>query len=152
MRQILQRSHFVLGQGALAADMKNRALRTERRGDARDRIGAAGSGSGDHAAELAGLARVAVRRMRGHLLVTHIDDANAFIDATIVDVDDVTAAQSEDGVHTFVLQRLGDQVAAGNHARIAALPLQGIFGRRGLGRIRDGIYSGHMNSKCLVRG
>ena len=92
MRQILQRPHFVLRQGALAADMKNRAFRPECRGDSRDGIGATGSGSGDHAAELARLPRVAVRRMRSHLLVPHVDDANAFIDATVIDVDDVPAA------------------------------------------------------------
>src|SRR6202021_1516109 len=102
VREILQRSHFVLGQGALPADMKNRALRTERRGDARDRVGATGSCRGDHAAELARLPRVAVSRMRSHLLVPHVDDANAFIDATIIDVDDVTAAKRKDGVYTFV--------------------------------------------------
>ncbi len=152
MRQILQRSHFVLRQGALAADVQNRTLRSERRGDARDRIGAAGSRGGDHAAELARLPRVAIRRMRRDLLVPHVDDANAFIDATVIDVDDVPAAKREDGVHTFVLQRLCDQMAAGNHARIAALPLQGVFGRRGLGRTRDGIYSGHIISKCVNRG
>src|ERR1700689_4356964 len=147
MRPPLQRSHFEIDQGALPADVKNRALRPERRGDTRDRVGATGSGGRDHAPKLAGLTRIAVRRMRSDLLVAHVDDANAFIDATIVDVDDVTAAKSEDGVHTLVLQGLCDQMAAGNHARVAALALQGIFGRRGLGWIRDGIYSGHVISK-----
>ena len=132
--------------------MKNRAFRTEGRGDARDRIGATGTGGGDHAAELARLPGIAVRRMRSDLFVAHVDDADAFIDATVIDVDDVPAAKSEDGVHPFVFQRLGDQMAAGDHARIAALPLQGIFGRRGFGRTRDGIYSGHMISKCVIRG
>jgi hypothetical protein len=147
VRQILQRSHFVLGQGALAADMQNRTLRTERGGDARDRVGATGARSRDHAAELARLPRVAVGRVRSHLLVPYVDDTNALIDAAIIDVDDVAAAKRKDGVHTFVLQRLCDQMAAGNHARVAALPLQGIFGRRGFGRTRGGIYSGHVISK-----
>src|ERR1700679_344341 len=131
--------------------MKNRALRPDRRGNARARIGATGSCRGDHAAELARLPRVAVRRMRSHLLVPHVDDANAFIDATIIDVDDVAAAKREDGVHTFVLQRLCDQMPAGNHVRVAALPLQGIFGCRGLRRTRDGICCCHVISKYVNR-
>ena len=89
-----------------------------------------GPGGGDHAAELAGLARVAVGRVRRDLLVAHVDDADALIDAAVVDVDDVAAAQREDRVHAFVLERLGDQVAAGDHARVAALALQSIFGGR----------------------
>ena len=87
-----------------------------------------GPGGRDDAAELAGLARIAVGRVRGDLLVAHVDDANALIDAAVVDVDDVAAAKREDRVDAFVLQRLGDQMAAGDHARIAALALQGIFG------------------------
>src|SRR3546814_7516870 len=68
MRQVLQRAHLVLGQRALAADVDDRALRPEGVGDARDGIGAAGTGGGDDAAGLAGLARVAVGGMRRRLL------------------------------------------------------------------------------------
>ena len=132
VRQILQRSHLVLRQRTLAADVQDRALGAERRGDAGDGIRAAGTGGRDDAAELAGLARIAVGGVRGDLLVAHVDDADALIDAAVVDVDDVAAAQREDRIHALVLQRLGDQVAAGNHARVAALPLQGVFGGRGL--------------------
>ena len=41
VRQILQRSHLVLRQRTLAADVQNRALGAERGGDAGHRIGAA---------------------------------------------------------------------------------------------------------------
>ena len=133
VRQILQRSHLVLSQRALAADVQNRALGAECGGNAGHRVGAAGTGGGDHAAELAGLARVAVGGVRRDLLVAHVDDADALIDAAIVDVDDVAAAQGEDRVDALVLQRLGDQMAAGDDARVAALALQGVFGGRGLG-------------------
>jgi hypothetical protein len=133
VRQILQRTHLVLRQRALAADVQNRALGAERGRDAGHRIGAAGAGGGDHAAELAGLARVAVGGVRRDLLVAHVDDADALIDAAIVDVDDVAAAQREDRVDALVLERLGHQVAARDHAGVAALALQGVLGGGGLG-------------------
>ena len=110
--QVLQRAHLVLVQRALAADVQDRALRAQRGGDAGDRVGAAGTGRGHHATELAGLAGVAVGGVRGDLLVAHVDDADAFVQAAIVDVDDMAAAQREDGVDAFVPQGLGDQVAA----------------------------------------
>ena len=130
MRQILKRPHLVLGQRGLAADVQDRALGAERRGDAGDGVGAAGAGGGDDAAELAGLAGVAVGGVRGHLLVAHVDDADAFIEAAVVDVDDVAAAEREDGVHTLVLQRLGDETAARNDVLVNRLPVQGIRGCR----------------------
>ena len=129
MRQILQRTHLVLGERALAADVDDRALGAERGGDAGDRVGAAGTGGGDDAAELAGLARIAIGRVRGHLLVPHVDDADAFIDAAVVDVDDVAAAEREDRVDAFVLERLRHQMAARHDARVTALLLQRVFGR-----------------------
>src|SRR5450432_587098 len=130
VRQILQRAHLVLGRRTLTTDVQNRALRTEGGGDARDRIGAAGTGGCDHAAELARLARITVRRVRGHLFMANVDDANALIDAAVVDVDDVAAAQGEYRVHTLIFQCLGNQVPAGYHARVATLALQSIFGGR----------------------
>src|SRR5882757_1389483 len=129
MRQILQRPHLVLRQGALPADVQNRTLGTERGRDAGDRVRAARAGGGDDAAQLAGLTGIAVGRVRGHLLMPHIDDANTFIDAAVIDIDDVAAAQREDGVDAFVFEGFGDQVAAGYHARVAALTLQRILGR-----------------------
>ena len=52
--------------------------------------------------------------MGGHLFVVHVDDLDAFIQAAVVDVDDVAAAQGEYDVHALVLEGLGDQVAARN--------------------------------------
>ena len=120
----------MLCQRALAADVQNRAFRAECGGDAGHGVGAARARGGDDAAELAGLAGVAVGRVRGDLLVAHIDDADALVDAAVVDVDDVAAAEREDGIDAFVLERLGDQVAAGDDARVTALPLQGVLGGR----------------------
>ncbi len=87
-----------------------------------------GPGRGDDDAELAGLARVAVGRVRGDLLVPHVDDADALVDAAVVDVDDVAAAQREDRVDAFVLQRPRGQVAAGDDVGVAALLLERIVG------------------------
>ena len=50
--------------------------------------------------------------MSGHLLVARVDDADAFIDATVVDVLDVAAGQREDGVDALALQHACDEVAA----------------------------------------
>ena len=121
MRQILQRAHLVLGQRALPADVQHRALRAKRGGDAGDRVGAAGPGGGYHAAEFAGLPGIAVGRMRGDLLMTHIHDADALVQTAVIDIDDMPAAEREYGVHPLVFQRLGDQMAAGDD--LAALVL-----------------------------
>jgi hypothetical protein len=51
----------------------------------------------------------------GHLLVAHINDLDAFVEATVVDVDDMAAAKRPDDFDAFVLERLGDQMAAGDH-------------------------------------
>ena len=144
VRQILQRAHLVLGHRALTADVQDRAFGTKSRGDAGDGIRASGSGGRDHAAKLAGLARIAVGCVRGDLFVAHVDDADALIDAAVIDVDDVASAEREYRVDTLVLQRLGDQVAAGDHARVAALALQGIFGGRRLRLNRCRNYSCHI--------
>src|SRR4029077_16496220 len=96
-------------------------------------VGAAGTRGRHHAAELAGLAGVTIRRVRRYLLVAHIDDADALIDATVIDVDDVATAEREDGIDALVLQRPGDQMTAGDDLGVAGLAPERIFcGRRGL--------------------
>ena len=92
MRQILQRSHLVLRQRALTADVQDGTLGAERGGDAGHGVGEPRTRGRDHTAELAGLARVAVGGVRGDLFVAHVDDADALIDAAVIDVDDVAAA------------------------------------------------------------
>ena len=142
MRQVLQRAHLVLGERALAADVQHRAFRAERGGDAGHRIGAARAGRGDDAAELAGLARIAVGGMGRDLLVAHIDDPDALVDAAVIDVDDVAAAEREDGVDALGLQRLGDEMAARNRFCGCALfdDLHRWFGHGFLRSIRVGMF------------
>ena len=138
MWQILQRTHHVLRQRALAADMQHRAFGAERRRDAGNGVGAAWACRGHHAAELAGLPRITVGRMRRHLFVANVDDADAFVDAAVIDVDDMAAAQSEDRVHALVLQRPRNQVAAGDDIGIAALARQSVV-RGGTGSLGSGV-------------
>ena len=80
--------------------------------------------------------------MCGDLLVAHIDDLDALVDAAVIDIDDVTAAQGEDGVHPLGLERLGDEVASGNDAGVAAFFLERVVrGGGGLGAFRCGVGS-----------
>ncbi len=118
----------------------------ERGRDAGHRIGAPGPGGGHDASELAGLARIAVSGMGRDLLMTHVDDPDALIDAAVVDVDDVAAAEREYRIHPFGLQRLRHQMAARYDAGLAALALQGVLRGRGLLIRRSGINGCHV---CL---
>src|SRR3954468_10227875 len=134
--QVLEGAHLVLVQRALAADQQERALRAEGVGDAGDRVGGAGAGGDDGAARLAGDARVRVGGMRGDLLVADVDDLDALVDAAVVDVDDVAAAEGVDHVDPLCLQGLGDQVAAGDQPGLDGFALRkggrfGCGGRRG---------------------
>jgi hypothetical protein len=86
--------------------------------------------------------------MGGGLLVTHVDDANTFIEATIVNIDDMPAAQREDGIDTFGLEGLGNEVAAGNDVGITALLLERVVGSCSFGlvyRLQHYVHSlGHL--------
>ena len=129
--QVLQRPHLVLGERALSADVQHRALRPERGGDPGERVGEARARRGDHAPEPAGLTRVPVRGVGGDLLVPHVDDADVLVDAPVIGVDDVPAAQREDGVDALVGQRPGRQVPSRDDVLVAALASQRVFGGPG---------------------
>jgi len=114
-----------------AADVQNGTFGAKRGGNAGDRVRESRPGGRDHTAELARLARIAVGGMCRHLLVPHVDDADAFIHTAVIDIDDVAAAQREDRIDALVFERLCHQVSAGDHTRIAAFALQRVFcGRR----------------------
>ena len=142
MRQILQRAHHVLRERALAADVQDRAFRAEGGGDPGHRIHAAGPRRRHDAAELAGLARIAVGGVRRHLLVPHVDDADAFIDAAVIYVNYVAAAQREDRVDALVLERLGDEVAARDDIRVPAFLPQRVVRRRRYAHFRHRFLHG----------
>jgi hypothetical protein len=150
VRQVLQRSHLVLGERALSADVQNWALGAERRGDPGHRVGAAGTCRGDHATELAGLPGVAVRGVRRDLLVPHVDDADALVDAAVVDVDDMAAAEREDRIHALVLESFRHEVTTRDHACVPALALQGVLGGRRPRLDRCGICGCHRSSNLKI--
>ena len=112
VRQVLQRAHPMLRERALAADQQHRALGAKRVGDAGHRVGRARPRRDHRASGLAGDPPVAVGGMGRDLLVAHVDDLDALVQAAVVDVDDMAAAEREDGFDALVLERLGDQVAA----------------------------------------
>ena len=95
--------------------IKKRALGAKRIGDAGHRVGRARPRGRHHAADLAALARVTVGRVRRDLLMAHVDDFDAFVDAAVVDIDDMTAAERPDHLDAFILERLGDQMPAGDN-------------------------------------
>ena len=108
--------------------MQDRAFRAKRSGDAGDRIGTTRPRGSDHATQFTGLAGIAIRGMRRGLLMTHVDDTYAFIKTAIVDIDNMTATKRKYGIDAFGLERLGDQVTAGNDGPVLGLRLQGIGG------------------------
>ena len=63
-----------------------------------------------------GHARVAVGGVAGGLLVAHVDDADALVEAAVVDGLDVAAAEREEVRRAVALERLGDEPAAVDHA------------------------------------
>ncbi len=76
--------------------------------DAGDGVGEARAGGDDRDAGLPGDARPAVGGVRRGLLVAHVDDADALVEAAVVDRHDVSAAEREDEGHLLGVQRAGD--------------------------------------------
>ena len=50
--------------------------------------------------------------MHGRLFVPHVDDADAFVDAAVVERHDVTARKSKDNLDPGILQCLGRKLSA----------------------------------------
>ena len=93
---------------------------------------------GHHGAAQPGDARVGVGGVRGHLLVAYVDDLDTLVDTSVIDIDNVAAGNGEDVLDAFLLQHLGDDLAARNHLRSG-----GGFG------FSSGINRGsHMNLLC----
>src|SRR5712692_2996184 len=143
VRQILQRAHPMLGEWTLATDQKHRAFGAEGVRNAGHGVGGAGARRHDGASGLAANAPVAVGRVRRDLLMADIDDLDALVEASVVDVDDVAAAQREDDLDALVLERLGHQVTAGN---------LGAFGEGFSRRDANSAGSGHFASPAAAFG
>jgi len=93
--------------------MKDRALRAKRGGNPGHRVGAARTSGSDNTTELPGLTRISVGGMRGGLLVAYIDDADTLVETAIVNIDDMSTAERENGIDAFGLEGLGNQVTSG---------------------------------------
>ena len=126
--KVLERAHLVLAERPLPTDVEHRALGAERGRDAGHRVGEPGPGRRHHAAEAPGLAGVAVRGVGRDLLVADVDDADPLVDAPVVDVDDVTAAEGEDGVHPLAPEGTGDEVPARYDVAAPVLGGEGVGG------------------------
>ena len=85
-------------------------------GQAGDRVGGARAGRHQHAADLAGRARIAFRRMHGALLVAHqhMLQAVRLLEQRVVDRQHGTARIAEQMLHALVGERLDHHFGAGH--------------------------------------
>ena len=110
---------FLKGIGAdqLAADLAGDADdgdRVEhRRRQAGDHVGRARARRGDGHADLAGRARIAVRHVRGALLVPHQDVADRVVEHRVVGRQDGAAGIAEDARDAFARERFPKDLRAG---------------------------------------
>src|SRR5581483_3805551 len=86
----------------------------KRVGHAGHRVGRSWPRGDDRTSGLAADAPVAIGRVRRDLLVADVDYPDALVEAAVVDVDNVAAAEREDRIDALVAQRLGNEVAAGD--------------------------------------
>src|SRR5690606_8094563 len=111
---VLERAHVAERLRPGAADADERHLRALRVRDRRHDVRHAGP-RGDRAhARPPGDARVAVRGVPGGLLVPDVDDADALVDAAVVDRLDVPSAEREQMRRAVTLERLSDEPTAMN--------------------------------------
>ncbi len=114
--QLLQRAHVGLLQRPLTADDQHGHLGTPGVGHRGHRIGGARAGRDHGTAGKAGQSGPGVGGVSGGLLVAHVDDADVGIDAAIVNVDDVSAAEGKDRLDPLGLEGPGYQLAARHRA------------------------------------
>ena len=97
------------GARALPADDDHRDVGAVRARHAGHGVGEAGSRGDDRHAGPTGDARPAVGRVRRGLLVAHVDDADALVEAAVVDRHHVPAAEGEDEGDVLGAQRARHQ-------------------------------------------
>ncbi len=110
---LLERAAAQVREGPLSAEHEDRRVRAPGVGDAGDPVGDAGprrDGGDADAARVA--ARPGVGRVDGRLLVAHVDDLDALVDAAVVEGHDVAAAEREDTLDAGLLERLGRELPA----------------------------------------
>jgi hypothetical protein len=102
------------GGGALPTDDQHGCLRPESIGNAGDRISSARTGGDDGDARLASDARPGIGSMRCRLLVPHVNDFDALVEAAVVDINNVPPAESKNGLNALGLQSASHQMAPTN--------------------------------------
>src|SRR5207249_11219422 len=93
-------------------DHEHRRLVVPGVGDSGHAVGHAGAGRDDGDAAAPRRARPAFGRVSGDLLVAHVDHAHVLVEARVVDRLHVPAAERENRVDAFLLDRADDEVAA----------------------------------------
>ena len=77
------------------------------------RVGGPRTG-GHHGAPESCNPSVGIRGVCRHLLVADVDDLDALVDASVIDIDYVAAGNSENVLDPFLLEHLGDDLAGGD--------------------------------------
>ena len=100
-------------EGALPAEDQDRGVRAPGVGDAGHAVGDAGPRSDRRDADAAGIAaRPGVGGVHRRLLVAHVDDLDALVDAAVVEGHDVAAGEGEDDLDTGLLESAGRELTA----------------------------------------
>ena len=110
--EVLQAASQMVGNASVASDKNHRTWSLERVGDARYGIGDARTCRDDRHTRLAGNFCPALCGVCGDLLVPEVYDLDAFVNAALVEVIDVSAVQREYILHTLFFQCLGEQSPA----------------------------------------
>ena len=117
----------MLIQRTLSANVQDGALRPKRSRNTRHCVSATRPSRRYDTAQPTRLACISVGRMRSNLFMTHINDANTFVNTTVINVDNMSATKSKDGIHTLGFQRLGNQAPSGNEVCRFTLLCQGVL-------------------------
>jgi hypothetical protein len=109
---LLERAAAQVVEGSLTANHEDRRVGPPCVGDAGDAVGDTGARGDRRNSDLARVAaRPGVRRVDRRLLVAHVDDLDALVDAAIVERHDVTAGEREDALDAGFLERLGCELS-----------------------------------------
>src|SRR5690606_25190847 len=139
---LLERAAAQVGERTLAADHQDRRVGAPGVGHAGHAVGDARTGGDRRHADLAGVAaRPGVGRVDGGLLVAHVHDPDAFVDAPVVERHDVAAGQGEHHLDARVLERARQDLAAVDGHGGLLVPLAGL-GDAERGTVSDGGASG----------
>ncbi len=122
MVHVLERAHVGEGARAGAADDDHRDAAALGVGDGGDGVRHAGARGDSAHARSPGDARVAVGGVAGRLLVPDVDDADAVVEAPVVDGLDVAAAEGEEVRCAVAQERLGDESTAVDLSHAALIP------------------------------